>query len=340
MISVITPVYNTSEKVLKRCFDSILKQSYCEFEVIIIDDGSGDACRYFLDKYCSDERFRVIHTENKGVCAARNFGIELSSGEYVTFVDSDDHIDGKFFEQALETIERTNADIVVGGINMENTGSSKACKIKGKNEIMYSGSGKDVLRKFFLTACYTCESPELKGLKSGGPWSKLIRRSAIGDLRFRENIPVYEDMIFNLELMDRVKSAAVAPYSWYSYVMYPDSAINKYRPNGENEQKSVMRFLSEYKKSNNGFGGAVSKKTADCVRKVINNTIYNKQSDGNLGYKELRALFKYADKLGLIENINLRQYPDMPFNMKLFYFLFEKKQVFVMHILSKIKSLK
>ena len=92
MISIIVPVYNT-EKYLHRCIDSVLAQTYQDFELLLIDDGSKDSSGAICDEYAAqDTRVRVFHKENGGVSSARNVGLDLAQGEWVTFVDSDDYI--------------------------------------------------------------------------------------------------------------------------------------------------------------------------------------------------------------------------------------------------------
>ena len=118
-LSVIVPVYNT-EKYLRECIDSILAQTFTDFELILVDDGSTDKSGAICDEYCRlDDRIRVIHQNNGGVTVARKRGVELSSGEYVTFVDSDDWIDPNTYSDIMYNIEIHNADIGIFAILQE-----------------------------------------------------------------------------------------------------------------------------------------------------------------------------------------------------------------------------
>ena len=125
MISIIVPVYN-SEKTLRECINSILCQSYCDFEVIIIDDGSTDnspvICREMAEQ---DERVVVIHVENQGVSHARNVGMKKSKGDYICFVDSDDTIKPDYLEYLYSNIVSSAADIVTCNFIQENRGGEK-----------------------------------------------------------------------------------------------------------------------------------------------------------------------------------------------------------------------
>lgn len=92
MFSIIVPVYNV-EKYLDKCLKSILRQTFKDFECIIIDDGSQDNSNIIIDKYVKlDQRFKVIHQKNMGISAARNAGLDIAEGDYITFIDSDDYI--------------------------------------------------------------------------------------------------------------------------------------------------------------------------------------------------------------------------------------------------------
>lgn len=112
-VSIIVPVYNV-EKYLGRCIDSILAQTYADFECILVDDGSRDAspdiCRAYAEK---DARARVIVQENKGASGARNTGLQAAEGDYVAFVDCDDHIDAKAIETLVGITECDHADLAV-----------------------------------------------------------------------------------------------------------------------------------------------------------------------------------------------------------------------------------
>ena len=114
-LSVVVPVYNV-EKYLNQCIDSILGQSFSDFELIIVNDGSTDDSGSICDQYAmADPRVRVIHTENRGVVTARRTGVNMARGEYTVFVDSDDWLDLDFYRCLIEGGEGMNADILISG---------------------------------------------------------------------------------------------------------------------------------------------------------------------------------------------------------------------------------
>ena len=111
-ISVIVPVYNV-ERYLRKCLDSIIAQTFSDWECICVDDGSPDNSGKILDEYAAkDKRFVIIHKENGGVSSARNAGLDMARGEYITFCDSDDWIEKETYEVAYMNAKKNNADIV------------------------------------------------------------------------------------------------------------------------------------------------------------------------------------------------------------------------------------
>lgn len=117
-LSIIVPVYNV-EKYLHQCVDSILNQTFKDFELILVDDGSPDNCGVICDEYArKDKRVKVIHQKNRGLSAARNTGLRCASGGYICFVDSDDYVDKRMYEKMLCVLKSTGADMVKCGFKV------------------------------------------------------------------------------------------------------------------------------------------------------------------------------------------------------------------------------
>jgi len=116
-ISIIVPIYN-SEKYLKRCIESILKQTYTNIELILINDGSEDKSLEICEEYKkNDERIIIVNKENEGVSVARNIGIEKATGELISFVDADDYLEATFLQELLDIMEKYNVNYVACGYN-------------------------------------------------------------------------------------------------------------------------------------------------------------------------------------------------------------------------------
>lgn len=213
MISIIVPVYKTSEYI-KKCIDSILIQSYSDFELILIDDGSDDECGKILDEYAlTDSRIIVVHKANEGVSTARNIGLELASGEYITFVDSDDSLNQRFLEEMLLTMEAgSNNALVICPVN-----NNAFQKDEIKKEC-YS-------RNDYMKLCFNCVAQAACG--------KLYRSSVISreHIRVNADLSIAEDFLFNTQYVDLCDDGdiIVIHASLYHYCIRESSLSHAYR---------------------------------------------------------------------------------------------------------------
>lgn len=185
-LSVIVPIYNV-EKFLRRCIDSIINQSYSNLEIILVDDGSTDKSGRICDEYSKiDLRIKVVHLDNGGVSRARNIGISLSTGEYLSFVDSDDYISSEMYEKMIYILENENLEIVSCG----------AYIVKNNKILGRQGSGK--------LKIYSKEEilPLVLQDYNNTVWDKVYKREVFNGVKFPEG-RVFEDngtahLIFNL----------------------------------------------------------------------------------------------------------------------------------------------
>lgn len=208
LISVIVPVYKV-EAYLPACVDSILAQTFRDFELILVDDGSPDACGEMCDQYArQDVRIRVIHQENGGLSAARNAGMDIAQGEYITFVDGDDVISEDCLQSLCEVAAKTKADIVVGSPLEFATEDGEPWERKRKA----------------AEAAYRVESPKAAcmGLYQGKPglpinaWGKLYRKAMLENLRFPVG-RIHEDQAFVPIAMYTASRIAVMDKAIYGY---------------------------------------------------------------------------------------------------------------------------
>lgn len=168
LISVIVPVYNV-EPYIAECIESIQNQSYQHLEIILVNDGSTDDSGDICDQYAAyDNRIKVIHQENAGLSAARNAGIEVSTGDYIAFVDSDDYIGITVYEDMLKLMKDHNLDIIEFTAFRDKGGTI----IEGCNDGQLEIFDKDDALQLAMHDCFVAA------------WSKLYKRSAIGDVRF------------------------------------------------------------------------------------------------------------------------------------------------------------
>ena len=206
MISVIVPIYNC-EKKLNRCIESILNQSYKELEIILVNDGSTDdslkICNQYKEK---DSRIKVVNKENAGVFAARNTGIECAQGKYIQFVDSDDYIEKDMCTMLVKAMENTEADMVLSGFYHRYLNEDIVKVPKGKensalNKKEFAESFLELYQQGFLNM----------------PWNKLYKKELIRK-KFKENLSLGEDLLFNLKYMEMAEKIAVVEEPLYYYI--------------------------------------------------------------------------------------------------------------------------
>lgn len=225
-ISVIIPVYN-AEATLNKCVDSVLKQQFADFEVILVDDGSKDGSLQICEEYArKDNRVTVIHQENGGVSSARNRGLEIAKGKWVTFVDSDDYLGNEFFPT-----EELEADIVFGSyLNVMD-----ASVVGGfSSEAMHGTTLGDVVARYGSSS----------GLRA--PWTKWFRRDLIGNIRFPEDMKVGEDTCFVWQYLSRCQTYAVLPQSTYYVRLSPMTSEQKYGMKVDYAVQSLTRLKAAF----------------------------------------------------------------------------------------------
>lgn len=208
-ISVIVPVYKV-EKYLHECVDSILAQTFSDFELILVDDGSPDNCGAICDEYAAkDSRVRVIHQKNQGLSGARNSGIDVAQGEYITFVDSDDLVDERYLEVLMATVQ-DGADVVV-------------CRHKefADGDVLPDCRGETSRQSFEAVDA-------LVKLYDGSPLvpvnacCKLFLRELIGTWRFPVG-RLHEDQAFTPYILYRAKRIVSCDILLYHYRVNPAS---------------------------------------------------------------------------------------------------------------------
>ena len=211
LISVIVPVYNV-EKYVGRCLTSIINQSYTNLEIIVINDGSIDKSLSVCEEYATkDNRIKLISQENRGLSGARNTGLRNFTGEYVTFVDSDDWIHKDMIEYLYKLLIRNNCEMSKCG-NLRVSGEMFInIKHKEIDDVIYT---RDEFMKLFLSGTYTA------------CWSRLFRKDIISGYEFPEGLNC-EDFIYMYEVIRRLNTVAVNELPLYYYYVRGDSIVNE-----------------------------------------------------------------------------------------------------------------
>ena len=248
MIDIIIPVYNTPIDDLKRCLSSIERQTFKDYKVYIIDDGSLDDVRSFLDEYVRDKDEVIVkHVVNGGVSRARNIGIDSSSAEYLTFVDSDDTLEENFLEEAFSLIKDNDLDLVIGGYNEVKNGEVVKVRKCDDGFYIYDKSNLDLVMDKLLSGKLMEDNKKIGSLPTGRIYTRLYKRSVLGDLRFNSSLGMSEDTLFMIDFMDRVKQIGLSSSIWYNYYIN-DYSISR-RKVSDKVINDHMMFIEEvYKK--------------------------------------------------------------------------------------------
>ena len=241
MIDVIIPVYNTPIIDLERCLNSIIKQTYMNYKVYIIDDGSNDITKNYLDDFVKNkDNFIVKHIKNNGVSNARNLGIEISSSKYITFVDADDTLENNFFQEAYELIEKYNLDVIIGGYNEIKNSNIIRTRLSLPGLHIYEGKSIDNFFEKLLTGKTNDINKELGDCPTGRIYTRLFKRDSIGNLRFDTNIHMSEDTLFMIDYTRKVNRIGVVDRHWYNYY------INDYSISNATQKERMISNISDF----------------------------------------------------------------------------------------------
>lgn len=244
MIDIIIPVYNTPKKDLERCFVSILRQTFKDYKVYIIDDGSNYETKSFLDDFVQDKHeFNVEHILNGGVSNARNVGIDLASSKYLTFLDSDDTLENNFLEEAFGLVQKYDLDLVVGGYNEIKNGEVYKVRKCIDDFYVYDDNNLDLFMDKLLSGKLMESNKNIGNLPTGRIYTRIYKRSVLGDLRFNRKLGMSEDTLFMIDLMSRVKRIGISSGVWYNYYIN-DYSISRRKVN-DKVINDHMKFIEE-----------------------------------------------------------------------------------------------
>ncbi len=305
LISVIVPIYNV-EREIDRCIQSILKQTYHQLEIILVDDGSPDQCPQKCDQYAHDDsRVKVIHKKNGGLSDARNAGLRIATGEYVLYVDSDDYLELDACERLLKSMSE-DVDIVVG-----------ECREVEGNEVSYQRHTNLSPEKIYSAEEYMIQSID-RNEWFHPAWLNLYRRNflIINNLFFIKDL-YFEDMEMTMRLWLASPRMTYLNYPFYVYVKRGGSIMTA--GNKKKKIKDVIRIFTSWMSEIDSLPDSVLKSQLyrDTSRKYIAFAI-------RLGIDEWRVAgidFPFALKYskGFIEKFKIIFFATLP---KTYQFLF------------------
>ena len=307
--SVVVPVYNV-EKYINRCIDSILSQTYRDYELILVDDGSTDSSGRICDLYATkDSRIHSIHKKNGGVSSARNTGIDYSTAEYITFIDSDDYVEKDYLQSMMKNIE--DSDCVISGIRFVG-----AVKRVDTRKLMNCYICKDSINWHFM---------ELdRNYVFYAIYAKIYKKKIIENynIKFSEEYSILEDSAFVMEYLGYSEKWCVIEYVGYNYRQMEEMSLRK------RFHKEAMEALEyRYKKSENILK-YLNKENLEYYYQVqytwfdiyLTELIQTKQLD--IKEKKTR-ISKYIENEVIINFIRNAPYEDIKhikYNMKLFIY--------------------
>lgn len=256
-ISIVVPVYNTA-KYLKKCLDSIIKQTYRNIEVIVVDDGSPDESYTIYKTYSeADSRVTYIKKENAGVSEARNTGIDMATGDFIMFIDSDDWMELDGCEALIDEYHRRHAGLTLGDVYCTNEKNKHRTYCKVFSEEFYKDSAS-FIEQYQMSCLGYAYNPLMTNKRNvsglGSPWNKLFDLKLIREnhLRFDSYVcGIYDDNLFTLHYLTICKSVSYISKPVYDYVTVSQSLTHKYKSNTLDISKRIFTRIEDFIKEQN-----------------------------------------------------------------------------------------
>jgi glycosyltransferase involved in cell wall biosynthesis len=244
-VSIIVPIYNV-EKYLKRCMDSLINQTLQDIEIIMVDDESPDNCPIICDEYAKqDRRIKVIHKKNGGLGLARNSGLQVATGKFVAFVDSDDFVDIEMYDVLLRTAEEKKADVAYCGINFyKNERHIISRKEVDKLKVF---CGREEVDSFLLDMVGPEPSYKRTVKYLMSVCRSIYAMNIITDRKIKfysEREFISEDLLFNMDYLSQADLVAMVPKCYYYYNYNPKSLSRSYN---SDRFESSLKFMNEIK---------------------------------------------------------------------------------------------
>ncbi|MCQ2199396.1 MAG: glycosyltransferase [Paludibacteraceae bacterium] len=277
-VSIIVPCYGV-EKYLDRCMESLVNQTLKDIEIILVDDKSPDRVPEMCDEWAKkDERIRVIHKEkNEGLGFARNTGLEVSTGEYVAFVDSDDYVDVKMYEKLYS--ESRDADVVYGGFFTENRPN---VWIESKETQEKMSLSEDGVYSFLLDMIASASGVRQERKYQMSVWHGIYNKSVIDKYNIRfpsEREVASEDLPFQVDFLFRSSKIVYITGSYYYYCLNGTSLTSTYNPNKYERFKRLREVLVKKRSEDIEFVCRCNRFFIGYTRKHLLNLIHNKRTD-------------------------------------------------------------
>ena len=338
-VSIIVPVYN-AEKYLERCVDSLKNQTLENIEIILVDDSSKDSSLMICENYAKeDNRIKVIHKINEGAGKARNAALEIATGEYIGFVDSDDYIEKDMFETLVKTAEKYSSDLILSGVIY-------------KDGNMFSKDGETSVKSYFETDTHFETESQLKQLKLGivgslpddtddskygmSIWKNLFKSEIIknNNIVFQsEREMLSEDALFMIDYISCIDKATGIKDAFYNYCRNEDSISKSFKK--DRFEKSLV-FVQQAEKrfskdcSENEYEKYIYRFWQAMCRVICSQEIMYAQ-DNNIRYSQLKKRLKTVCTHDLTVR-TLKKYPigKLPLKQRIFAYAMKYRLYFVL----------
>lgn len=276
VVSIIIPIYNV-EDYFEECMETVMNQSYRFLEIILIDDGSTDRSGTLCDIYSKkDSRIKVIHKKNGGLSSARNIGITNSTGEYITFIDSDDAIDFRYIEVLLNTILATKSDISICGFEKFKNKFERNIAIDDK---VYEYNSKEYFKEI------------LEYRKSTYAWGTLIKKELLNDITFPEG-KYFEDIATMYKIYHKCKNISYNSSRLYKYRSRANSTVHNYKSAKFYDYLDICEEMCEFVTNNYGFDDLCQCFVANSYAVAVEVSFCKNKKDFYLYKKELKKRLK------------------------------------------------
>ena len=306
-VSVIMPVYNKGNHI-EKAIESVLEQTFMNFELIIIDDGSTDRSPAICDRFARiDSRIRVKHIPNGGVSHARNVGLDMAEGEYITFIDADDYVDQRFLELLVAAIQSSNADIVFSGF----------IKAYGKQSAATSFIPPYTGLLRFADVINDFAQLQLESTFYSFCHGKLYKRSLLEerDIRFDEAIRLAEDFDFNVHVYSEILTIFFLPEAHYTYILDAENDAQELDSYKIDYYTQLMIWLKVARmlEMKDAFQGDNESQIKQCIADYVVYTLF---------FHQLKTYSEYRELFSKLQRDEIRQNAVAQKERKLFWFLY------------------
>lgn len=322
IISIVVPVYNASQ-VIDRCVNSILKQTYHNWELLLIDDGSNDDSFSKCKKYAeTDNRIKAYTKTNGGVSSARNKGIQCASGEYICFVDADDAIENDMLSQLYSVAKKYESDMIICG-----------SKHFVGTDVVVQKPLEESINGEIEIANYVQEH-YLEWLISA-PWGKLYKRNLLPVRGFDESISLGEDLKFNIQYFQKIHKIYTISDTLYLYYDNIGSLTKTYKPGNYGAIINIYEITKDYIYAVDGankywFKNINYKLFSFCISFMSQNMSVEKSREAKKFIKDI------------CNNANLQNaityLPELSYTRKVYVMALRKRWYFMLYLLSRIKN--